>query len=731
MNKKLFAPILSIAALAAVSIGATYALFTDKKEAKVDITAGKVKVALSGEVTEAESRYLDDNPYDALISSTSAIYENGNTASLEVGDDGNLTLELDRMTPMDDITVGLTIENASNVDMKWRLVIDLTDDLIPALEIKIDDNDYSSAIVPAHIVTSWSEVVHPSETDLEDSDLYIAFPDHDSIDPNFDNQYQGKTGHIKISVEAVQGNAVTEDPHETKYGFYDSVLVDEGLETEHWVHQISNVAEFRNIVTNEGNTATPGVMYPGAGEATTVYLIRNNIDFGGTSIWGPDDAELIDTFAFSGILEGANESITLSRYYLSEGLGTTKIMGMFEYAQHATFKNLVLDDFEFKNATGENCGFLAGKTLSDNYDADRILSFENILIKDTCSMEAYKSVGSLMGLARGCVNLTAKKVVNNASVTGLGSGVNVGGLIAQASCGGSPIDGNWTFEQCVNNGDVKILNEGASVAGFVGQLVKKITVTIKDCESNGDLYLPGTKMGYFVHTTTATVKAINFEGTNTVSAMMYTKDGAAADSTKAEVAAMAAQSAAFTEGSRNYSSPNEVMNYVPLTIGFDANGYMTVTSNPVEFDYAVLYISIGDITVDVATNKSTGEGSMGIHNEERNTLDFSDIKKVERIGYFAPNATTTVPTKHVSHYNLAKFFIDYSNRDTLGAGTRYDAAGGFIVVDNTGAVNIYNAINARPDGTELVLYSISLFKNDGEVVGGGKLSTYISGIFEF
>ena len=479
MNKKLFAPIFSIAALAAVSIGATYALFTDKKEANVDITAGKVKVALSGEVTEAESRYLDDNPYNALISSTSAIYENGNTASLEVGDDGNLTLELDRMTPMDDITVGLTIENASNVDMKWRLVIDLTDDLIPALEIKIDDNDYSSAIVPAQIVTSWSEVVHPSETDLEDSDLYIAFPDHDSIDPNFDNQYQGKTGHIKISVEAVQGNAATEDPHEIKYGIYDSVLVDEGLETEHWVHQISNVAEFRNIVTNEGNTATPGVMYPGAGEATTVYLIRNNIDFGGNAIWTSDDP--IEDFVFSGSLEGANSSITLSGYHLDSGLGTTSTMGMFRYARAATFKNLVLDDFVFEYDSGAECGFFAAMTESNDYDAARVLRFENILIEDSCSITASKSIGALMGLARGCFDLEAKNVVNNAEIIG---GVNnLGGFISQASAGSVPsgATGTWRFENCINNGNITHTG-GGNIAGFVNQLHGKISVIIKDCE---------------------------------------------------------------------------------------------------------------------------------------------------------------------------------------------------------------------------------------------------------
>ena len=72
-----------------------------------------------------------------------------------------------------------------------------------------------------------------------------------------------------------------------------------------------------------------------------------------------------------------------------------------------------------------------------------------------------------------------------------------------------------------------------------------------------------------------------------------------------------------------------------------------------------------------------------------------------------------------------------SLRDTIGAGTRYDTAGGFIVLDNTGAVNTYSAINARPNGTEIVLYSVSLFNSTGELVGGGKLPTYISGIFEF
>ncbi|MCQ2802613.1 MAG: SipW-dependent-type signal peptide-containing protein [Bacilli bacterium] len=219
MNKKLFAPIFSIAVLAAVSVGATFALFTDKKETNVSIHAGIVKVGLTTSVSSAYSRYEDPTPFDAKAAAEgtayAAVYENSNTASVGSDESGRVLITLDRMTPMDDITLKISVANLSNVKIKYRLGFELTGELIPALEVNFDGTDYSTSTVPSTKHTLWSSVIDPETTSLvEDKKLYIAFPDHDGKEgyaDGFDDLYQGKSGNILIFAEAVQGNAHVED----------------------------------------------------------------------------------------------------------------------------------------------------------------------------------------------------------------------------------------------------------------------------------------------------------------------------------------------------------------------------------------------------------------------------------------------------------------------------------------------------------------------------------------
>ncbi|MCQ2815515.1 MAG: SipW-dependent-type signal peptide-containing protein [Bacilli bacterium] len=215
MNKKLIAPIVSIAALAAVSIGTTYALFTDKKSADVIINAGKVKVDMESSINFALSRYEDEPPFDAVANAIAlgsehdAVYENGNTADLSSDvTTSSIAVTLDRMTPMDNISISVKVTNQSNVKIKWRVGVETEGELIPALDVEFNEEDYSTtAITKTTKYSNWSTAVDPSDDPLIDSDLYIAFPDHGDDD----NQYQEKQGTVRIFVEAIQGNAEVDD----------------------------------------------------------------------------------------------------------------------------------------------------------------------------------------------------------------------------------------------------------------------------------------------------------------------------------------------------------------------------------------------------------------------------------------------------------------------------------------------------------------------------------------
>ena len=107
MNKKLFAPITSLVLLSTLSVGVTYALFTSNASSAVNINAGTVKVDYSSTLDLAESRYEDNDAFDAKLAAQGtdfdAIFENGGTAKIENAD--STTITLDRLAPMDKVVL--------------------------------------------------------------------------------------------------------------------------------------------------------------------------------------------------------------------------------------------------------------------------------------------------------------------------------------------------------------------------------------------------------------------------------------------------------------------------------------------------------------------------------------------------------------------------------------------------------------------------------------------------
>ena len=111
MKKKfLLSAIVSILICLCLMGGATFALFTDKAEINVAITAGDVDIdaKVVGIKTYTETTLIDEG-------ATEADFENGGLASLN----GN-TVTVARMTPMDKVVVTILLENHSNVNIKYR-----------------------------------------------------------------------------------------------------------------------------------------------------------------------------------------------------------------------------------------------------------------------------------------------------------------------------------------------------------------------------------------------------------------------------------------------------------------------------------------------------------------------------------------------------------------------------------------------------------------------------------
>ncbi|MBE5733052.1 MAG: hypothetical protein E7353_08515 [Clostridiales bacterium] len=202
MNKKVKALIgssLAIAMSASIAAGGTFALFTDKAEVNVAITAGTVDV-------NANVNNLRLYSFDRYMGDGVLTFENLGMADLT----GN-TLTLTYITPGDKVEFDLNIESMSNVKTKVRTVVaDKSEDdsLMKGLVVKV--NGVESNIVGSAAISEW-KTVNPADG-LADEDkkmtISIELPDRGEED----NQYQGKIAKLAISIEAVQWNGDVADP---------------------------------------------------------------------------------------------------------------------------------------------------------------------------------------------------------------------------------------------------------------------------------------------------------------------------------------------------------------------------------------------------------------------------------------------------------------------------------------------------------------------------------------
>lgn len=165
MNKRIIAPVVTIVAMAALAISTTYAMFTKNVSKTIDVTSGKIDVALNMTMSSALSRYNDTVPFDAmanaqaLSSEYDAVFELTGTGDIE--DD---TLTLGRIAPTDQVTTSISATNSSNISIKWRYGIALSGDITPALSIKFGTKVIPTVEKDVTIYGKWSDVVAPTVT---------------------------------------------------------------------------------------------------------------------------------------------------------------------------------------------------------------------------------------------------------------------------------------------------------------------------------------------------------------------------------------------------------------------------------------------------------------------------------------------------------------------------------------------------------------------------------------
>jgi hypothetical protein len=204
MKRKTIKPII-ISALMAVSFGATavgttFALFTDRADTKIEVTAGVVDI--DGGVTSATFYSLDETTGKAVTVDGDA-YVHASTDT-EVTVEKN-EVKLDRIVPGDRVVLGVKMSNSSNVNIKYRLRIQKSGTLAPSLKTTLSEG----------LATTWTEWKYGENRTDETGTITIEFPnigtDITAREEGVNNAYQGKSALYKISFEAVQGNAAVVD----------------------------------------------------------------------------------------------------------------------------------------------------------------------------------------------------------------------------------------------------------------------------------------------------------------------------------------------------------------------------------------------------------------------------------------------------------------------------------------------------------------------------------------
>jgi hypothetical protein len=225
MKKKNLKPMI-ISSLLAIGLGAscvgtTFALFTDRADTKINVTAGVVQMEAELNTLKAyHAEYYDGDNDENHAGNATAFETNSNykyVPSEQIAENsfrfinGGLatltdeqTLTLDRVTPGDKVTLKLKMTNESNVNIKYRLRVNAITDtgIFDELDIRVNNEE----LLGVTRVDAWTVWTAPgtAEEKVKEVPIEVALP----IDAG--NEYQNKSTSIRFRVEAVQGNATVD-----------------------------------------------------------------------------------------------------------------------------------------------------------------------------------------------------------------------------------------------------------------------------------------------------------------------------------------------------------------------------------------------------------------------------------------------------------------------------------------------------------------------------------------
>ena len=302
MKKKvLLSSIATIALCLCLIAGSTFALFTSTSENNIAVTAAKVEMtaditnltlasvrpatvaevraaAEGGDITIIEDEFGGQYVYADRVDGT---FANGGTANFE-----NAVLTLDRITPGDKVSFDVVGANTSDVTIQYRYVIECMEgkELMSGLLISVEGTTYEFL---GSYTSAWATLT--PGTDITPVPVVIEFP------VTAGNEFQELSTSIKVTVEAVQGNADVEGSKPI-IEFLDGIAVDLAGRA---LPINAGVVNTGNLELSNGSIVIDAVGFENIGNAT----LNNVVIEGGTS----------GTIAYGyGVISGANSVTVLN-----------------------------------------------------------------------------------------------------------------------------------------------------------------------------------------------------------------------------------------------------------------------------------------------------------------------------------------------------------------------------------------------------------------------------------
>ena len=422
MNKKiLLTSVMSIAMLTGVATGATYALFTAEDSVNIAVNAGKVNVSANVEATTLKT-------YSMGVEQTYGTFENGGTAKV----DAESNLKLNLLTPGDRAVFTVKIDNNSNVNIKYRVVLAIEGELASGLVTKVVFNNREYPVAGGK--TGWFEL--EAGKDIPDVTIDIELP------VEAGNEYQEKKANITVKVEAIQGNAETVDAWtgNKDTGWYNASA------EEYVISTAEELAGFAALVNGETLTRAANETFAGK----TVKL-GGNIDLKGKE-WTPIGDPMSDGYVgFEGTFDG--NGYTISNLVINDSSAWGQ--GLFGYnaSKTTTIKNVTLNNV---NITAEDSSGAVGGYFQFG-------TFENVAVTGDVAIKGAQHMGGIVGNGY-YTNISGCSVIANE-----GSYITATTHSFAAGIVGYHCGNNFVIEDCaVENLEITAYGAVGVISGLAG-----------------------------------------------------------------------------------------------------------------------------------------------------------------------------------------------------------------------------------------------------------------------